>query len=87
MTDPLRFISAPVRALPVFNCVPTADSLARDPKTAGAILLHLNECPYPPSPRVADAISRAAAGANRYGESRPATLAAMLAARTGIPDL
>ena len=84
MTDGLRFLSLPVRALPVFAGVPTADSLAPDPQGRNPALLHLNECPFPPSPRVIDAICRAAAGVNRYGEPRPAALGAALASKAGI---
>ena len=84
MTEGPRFLSLPVRALPVFGGVPTADSLAPDPDGCNPVLLHLNECPFPPSPRVTDAICRAAAGVNRYGEPRPAALGAMLASKAGV---
>jgi histidinol-phosphate aminotransferase len=84
MTDGPSFLSVPVRGLPLFAGVPTADSLARDPSVARPVLLHLNECPYPPSPRVVEAICRGAAGANRYAEPRPDALAAALAAKTGV---
>ena len=84
MTEGPRFLSLPVRALPVFGGVPTADSLAPDPDGRNPVLLHLNECPFPPSPRVTDAICRAAAGVNRYGEPRPAALGAMLASKAGV---
>ena len=84
MTDGPRFLSLPVRALPVFAGVPTADSLAPDPNGRVPVLLHLNECPFPPSPRVIDAICRAAVGVNRYGEPRPAALGAILASKAGV---
>ena len=84
MSDGPRFLSLPVRALPVFAGVPTADSLASDPNGRVPALLHLNECPFPPSPRVIDAICRAAAGVNRYGEPRPAALGAILASKAGV---
>ena len=84
MTDDAPFLSATVRGLPVFAGVPTADSLAREGSFAQPVLLHLNECPYPPSPRVVEAISRSAAGANRYAEPRPDALAAALAVKTGV---
>ena len=61
-----------------FAGVPTADVAA-----PGLALLHLNECPYPPSPRVVEAIAHAAAGVNRYAEPRPQALAARLAEMTG----
>ena len=82
--DVPRFLSAPVRGLTAFAGVPTAASLARDPSVHSPVLLHLNECPFPPSPRVVEAICRAARDINRYGDPRPEDLAATLAARTGM---
>ena len=82
--DGPRFLSARVRGLSAFSGVPTAASLARDPSSVSPVLLHLNECPYPPSPRVVDALCKAAAGVNRYGDPRPGDLAAALSARTGV---
>ena len=84
MTDEPRFLSDSVRALPLFAGVPTADSIAPDPSGRAPALLHLNECPFPPSPGVVEAICRAASGVNRYGEPRPAALGATLASKTGI---
>lgn len=84
MSQP-RFLSQAVRSLPVFAGVPTADSISRTPATSDALLLHLNECPYPPSPRVVEVITRIAQGANRYAEPRPAALAASLGERAGVP--
>ena len=84
MVDGSRFLSGPVRSLPVFAGVPTADSIAADPSGRNSALLHLNECPFPPSARVVDAICRAAAGVNRYGEPRPAALGIALASKTGV---
>lgn len=46
--------------------------------------LHLNECPYPPSPKVVEAIRRAAPAVNRYPDAQARRLAAALAARTGV---
>lgn len=83
--DGPRFLSAPVRGLAAFGGVPTAASLGRDPTSQAPVLLHLNECPYPPSPRVVEAICKAAAGVNRYGDPRPDDLAAVLSGRTGVP--
>jgi histidinol-phosphate aminotransferase len=49
--------------------------------------LHLNECPLPPSPRVIEAVTRAAASANRYPDAQAGAVRAALAARTGVaPD-
>ena len=82
--DSPRFLSVPVRGLPVFGGVPTADSLAREPAGQDPLLLHLNESPFPPSPRVIEAICRAASGVNRYAEPRPQALAQAIAEKTGI---
>jgi histidinol-phosphate aminotransferase len=74
-----------VAEIPVFGNLPTADAI--DPVAPAPALLHLNECPYPPSPRVIEAIRSLATGVNRYAEPRPIRLAGMLAERTGIgPD-
>ena len=80
-----RFLSLPVRALSAFGGVHTATSLERDGSISKPALLHLNECPYPPSPRVVEAVSRAVATANRYGDPRPDGLARLITERTGIP--
>lgn len=85
MTDKPRYLSAAVRGLPIFTGVLTADALAPGGTTGEPALLHLNESPYPPSPRVIEAIMRSAPGINRYGASRPERLAAALAERTGVP--
>jgi histidinol-phosphate aminotransferase len=82
--DGPRFLSVPVRGLPVFGGVPTADSLARERSASIPVLLHLNESPFPPSPLVIEAIVRAASGVNRYAEPRPQALGEALAAKTGI---
>lgn len=68
-----------VAQLPAFQGVPTADA----PGRPDAALLHLNESPFPPSPKVIDAICSAASGLNRYAEARPAQLAEAIGAMTG----
>ena len=73
-----------MRSLAAFGGVQTATSLAREGTVHNPALLHLNECPFPPSPRVIEAVSHAVASVNRYGDPRPGGLAAMLAARTGV---
>lgn len=83
--NPPRFLSTAVRGLAAFGGVPTATSLALDQKVRNPALLHLNECPFPPSPGVVEAICQAAAQSNRYGDPRPGALADMIAARTGVP--
>lgn len=47
--------------------------------------LHLNESPYPPSPRAISAISEAAVNLNRYADASATALGDALATRTGIP--
>ena len=72
-----------VARLPLFGSLPTADTVAASGQATA--MLHLNECPYPPSPRVVEAIRSHAGGLNRYAETRPARLAESLARRTGVP--
>ena len=48
-------------------------------------LLALNECPYPPSAQVVQAIAKAAETANRYPDPQGRVLARALAKRTGHP--
>lgn len=62
---------------------PTFRDLQRLPGTQRA--LHLNESPFPPSPRAIEAAAAALRGPlNRYPRSRAPELAAALAARTGV---
>ncbi|MBL8588568.1 MAG: histidinol-phosphate transaminase [Methylobacteriaceae bacterium] len=74
------FIRPAVDRIPAFGGVPTCDTAGM----AGQAFLHLNECPYPPSPRVVEAITHGAAGVNRYGEPRPQLLAERLAQLAGV---
>ena len=46
--------------------------------------LHLNESPYPPSPRAVEAIRAAAANLNRYADANAGALTAALSTRAGI---
>lgn len=80
----LRFLSPTLRSMKAFGGVQTATSLARDGALQSPVLLHLNECPFPPSPMVIEAVSRAVATVNRYGDPRPGALAEMISARTGV---
>lgn len=48
-------------------------------------LLHLNECPYPPSSKVIEAMQAHAGTLNRYPDIFARPLAAALAERTGVP--
>ena len=47
--------------------------------------MDLNECPYPPSPRVIKAISNAASTLNRYPDGTCPTLTPLVANRLGVP--
>lgn len=53
-------------------------------RAVGAVKLSSNENPYPPSAEVVEAISRAAAGVNRYPEMAADSLVAALAAKHGV---
>jgi histidinol-phosphate aminotransferase len=65
---------------------PPVEQDLREGGFEGRILrLHLNECPYPPSPKVVAAIQEAAASVNRYPDSWWRQPAAVLAKRTGVP--
>ncbi len=48
-------------------------------------MLHLNESPYPPSPKAVEAVREIAGNLNRYPDSQGKQLAQALSARTGIP--
>jgi histidinol-phosphate aminotransferase len=65
--------------------VPPGGKMAYAPSLKQPVrALHLNECPYPPSPRVVEAIRNAASEVNRYPDAQCRALAAALHARTGI---
>jgi len=69
--------------LPAHRAASTAADFA-EPNAPRVRLLHLNESPYPPSPRAVEAIRDCAADLNRYPDSAGRALAAALAARTGV---
>jgi histidinol-phosphate aminotransferase len=48
-------------------------------------MLHLNESPYPPSPKAVAAVQAVAGSLNRYPDSQGKALAQALSARTGVP--
>ena len=48
-------------------------------------MLHLNESPYPPSPKAVEAVRSSAGSLNRYPDSQGKALAQALSARTGVP--
>jgi len=79
----VSWITPAVRALPPHAAPPTFRDLQRLPGTQRA--LHLNESPFPPSPRAIEAAAAALRGPlNRYPQSRAPELAAALSARTGV---
>ncbi|MBM3626512.1 MAG: histidinol-phosphate transaminase [Alphaproteobacteria bacterium] len=79
----VSWITPAVRALPPHAAPPTFRDLQRLPGTQRA--LHLNESPFPPSPRAIEAAAAALRGPlNRYPQSRAPELAAALATRTGV---
>jgi len=49
-------------------------------------MLHLNESPYPPSPKAVEAVREIAGTLNRYPDSQGKSLAQALSLRTGIPS-
>lgn len=77
------WLIAAVRGLPPHRGVQSFAQLCRigSPQRA----LHLNESPYPPSPRALEAARAALADLNRYPDSRAEALSAALEARTGVP--
>jgi histidinol-phosphate aminotransferase len=78
------WLKSAARALPPTRDAETAGDLAAR-GLSGLRLLHLNESPYPPSPRALAAMARAGTALHRYPAVRGQPLAAALATRTGIP--
>jgi histidinol-phosphate aminotransferase len=76
------WLKATVAALPAYRGPQTAASVAKP--GARMRILHLNESPYPPSPRAIEAFAAAAASLNRYPDIFAAALAGALAGRTGV---
>jgi histidinol-phosphate aminotransferase len=80
----LDWAAATIRGLPAYKGPVTfADfpDAATRPR-----LIHLNESPYPPSPRVAEAIAAATRDLNRYPDIFGRALAKRLSAATGVPE-
>jgi histidinol-phosphate aminotransferase len=75
---PIEF-AAKVRRIPVY---PAADAYGLD---GPAALLASNESPYPPSPAVIEAITRALGSLNRYPDPTNAALRRKLSARHDVP--
>ena len=80
-TDMRSWLRPVVRALPAYDGPRTA----ADVDAGGTRLLHLNESPYPPSPRAVEAIRNFGDGLNRYPDIHARALADALAVRTGVP--
>jgi histidinol-phosphate aminotransferase len=76
------WLKSSVAALPAYRGPQTAAAVARP--DGRMRLLHLNESPYPPSPRAIEAFTGAVRDLNRYPDIFASALANELAARTGI---
>ncbi|MBI3503243.1 MAG: aminotransferase class I/II-fold pyridoxal phosphate-dependent enzyme [Proteobacteria bacterium] len=79
----LDWATAPVRALPAYRAPATFADFP-DPATRPR-LIHLNESPYPPSPRVGEAVAAAAHDLNRYPDIFGRGLTNALAQSLGVP--
>lgn len=76
-----------IRAFPPYRGPQTAaDFPANGPGVRPVRFLHLNESPYPPSPRAIEAATKAIVNLNRYPDIHGRALANALSARTGVPD-
>lgn len=82
--DSLACVKPWIKAMPRGGSPLSAVDVARDGGLEGKHLLHLNECPYPPSEKVVAAIIKAATTVNRYPEPRGMELARLLADRYGV---
>jgi histidinol-phosphate aminotransferase len=84
-TDRKSVIREAINEMSPFASPPVEQDL-REGGFEGRILrLHLNECPYPPSPKVVAAIQEAANSVNRYPDSWWRQPADILSERTGVP--
>jgi histidinol-phosphate aminotransferase len=79
----LAWANAAIRALPPYKG-PTTLFDFPDPATRPR-LIHLNESPYPPSPRVAEAIAAATRDLNRYPDIFGRRLCAAIAGANDVP--
>ncbi len=79
----LDWATAPIRALPAYRAPATFADFP-DPANRPR-LIHLNESPYPPSPRVTEAVTAAAQDLNRYPDIMGRKLSSALAASLGVP--
>lgn len=78
----LGWTAAPIRTLPAYRG-PTTFADFPDPATRPR-LIHLNESPYPPSPRVAEAVVAATHNLNRYPDIYGRDLSRAVGAATGV---
>ncbi|MFO0988713.1 MAG: aminotransferase class I/II-fold pyridoxal phosphate-dependent enzyme [Alphaproteobacteria bacterium] len=71
---------------PVLRAFPADRRAAPKPRAGAQPVrgLHLNESPYPPSPKAIEAVRAAAANLNRYADANAGALASALSRRTGI---
>jgi histidinol-phosphate aminotransferase len=69
-----------------FNGPPVEQDLRAKGFEGRILRLHLNECPYPPSPKVVEAIKNAAETVNRYPDSWWRGPASLLAQRLDVPQ-
>lgn len=75
-----------IRSFPPYRGPQTAaDFPANGPGVRPVRFLHLNESPYPPSPRAMEAATKALVDFNRYPDIHGRALANALSARTGVP--
>jgi len=80
-TNRPAWLKPSIAAMPPYKGPVTAADFAADRKVR---LLHLNESPYPPSPKVIEAIQAHAAALNRYPDIFARPLAEALGERTGL---
>lgn len=79
--DSLAWLRPTVRDIPVYK----APKTAADVDPGKVRVLHLNESPYPPSPKAIEAIRNFGENLNRYPDIQVRALSEALSARTGIP--
>lgn len=81
MTGEATYLRRHLRGLDTWN--PTATSAGEHLQNVRR--MDLNECPYPPSPKVRAAIEGVFERLNRYADGSCPELAARLSATTGVP--
>src|SRR5450432_4268231 len=81
-SDAHPWLKPSVAALPAYRGPQTSADFGAA-SAAKTRMLHLNESPYPPSPRAIEALIGAARALNRYPDIQARALAGALAERTG----